>query len=346
MTDTQATTTELQVYSSNTPFALESGIELPGLHVAYQSWGELDENRSNVIWICHALTGSSDAASWWQGLVGPGLVFDTDRYFVICANMLGSCYGSTGPASVDPATGSPWLNGFPLVTIRDMVRAMIVLRVHLGIQRIAVCVGGSMGGQQVLEWAVMEPERIERIIPIATNARHSPWGIAFNAAQRLALEADPSFTDGSVKGGGRGLSAARAIGMISYRTAVLYNGRQRDEDERLDDYRAESYQRHQGAKLVQRFSAHAYWVLSKAMDSHDLGRGRGGAGAALRGIRARTLVIGIDSDILFPTAEQTFIADQIPGAGYRVLKSPAGHDAFLIDQDRLASIIRTSTILH
>lgn len=334
----------LSMYHSTFPFHLEGGGVLPNLTIAYRTWGELSPHGDNAIWICHALTGDSAADQWWDGIVGPGKVIDTTRFFVVCAAMIGSCYGSTGPRSIDPLTGDPYGMSFPLVTIRDMVRAHIELRKELGIDRIRAVVGGSMGGQQALEWAVMEPDAIAAAVPIATNARHSPWGIAFNASQRMSLEADPTFFENLPDAGARGLAAARAIGMLSYRTHAMYNGRQRESDDVIAGFRAESYQRYQGQKLVERFHAHAYWTLTRAMDSHDVGRGRGGTGAALRAIKAEMLVIGIDTDLLFPEEEQHFIVDMVPKATYRRLRSNAGHDAFLLDQDRLALLLQSSPI--
>jgi len=325
-----------QTITVDEPFVLECGATLPSITIGYHTWGELNASADNVIWICHALTGDSNAALWWSGLVGEGRLFDPRTYFIVCANMLGSCYGTTGPSGQD----------FPLITIRDMVHAHVALRKALGIERIVALLGGSMGGQQVLEWALIEPERIDAIVPIATNAKHSAWGIAFNAAQRMAIEADQTFTNGGPDGGRQGLAAARAIGMISYRTSQLYNARQTDENDRLSDFNAESYQRYQGKKLVDRFSAHAYWTLSRAMDSHDIGRGRNGYGNALRSITARTLSIGIDTDVLFPESEQHFIADMVPRARYRRMRSLAGHDAFLLDQRQLATIIHNEQILR
>ncbi len=324
-----------QVFRDERPLVLEGGGVVPTLEIAYHTYGRPTPAYDNVVWVCHALTGSSDAAAWWDGLIGPGKVIDTDRSYVVCANMLGSCYGST---EVTISTA-------PLITIRDQVRAFIRLREHLQIPRIRVLIGGSMGGQHVLEWALTEPSIIDRIIPIATNARHSPWGVAFNAAQRLAIEADPTFHSGGPAAGAAGLAAARAMGMISYRTPVLYNVKQRVEDDRLESFPADTYQRYQGRKLVDRFRAPAYYALTRAMDSHDIGRGRGSAGAALRSISARTLAIGIDTDMLFPEAEQHFIADMVPRARYRRLSSAAGHDAFLIDQRKLATIIHSENII-
>ncbi len=335
-----------QTFQLKDPFPLESGTTLANVEVSYNTYGALNAAGDNVIWVCHALTGSSDAPTWWDALIGDGRVLDTTRYFVVCANMLGSCYGTTGPTSTNISTGEPWYSAFPLVTVADQVRLFRLLREHLGVTAIELLVGGSMGGQQVLEWALQEPNIIHRIAPIATNARHSPWGIAFNAAQRMALEADSTFANAAIDGGQNGLAAARAIGMLSYRTWDLFNARQREQEERIDGYRADSYQRYQGKKLVARFSAHAYHALTRTMDSHDVGRGRGGIGAALRAIKAKSLVIGINSDLLFPEVEQHFLADMIPHTTYRQLRSIAGHDAFLIDQIKIATIIQQSRILE
>ncbi|MCX6140514.1 MAG: homoserine O-acetyltransferase [Candidatus Kapabacteria bacterium] len=333
----------MHVYRDPLPFVLEGGSSISQLEIAYHTYGTLSATGDNVVWICHALTGNSDAATWWSRLVGPGRVIDTNSHFVVCANMIGSCYGSTGPTTVTDS-GSPLYRDFPLVTARDQVRAFIRLRKELGISHIRTLIGGSMGGQHVLEWALLETDVIERIVPIATSAKHSPWAIAFNSAQRLALEADPTFNEPRADAGGAGLIAARAIGMISYRTPVLFNVRQREEDERIDDFHADSYQRHQGNKLAHRFSAHAYHTLTRAMDSHDLGRNRNGVGAALRSITARTVVIGIDSDLLFPESEQQFISDMITRSKYRRLSSASGHDAFLIDQRKLSIILQQEKI--
>jgi len=332
-------------FHDDQPFLLEAGGKIDNLTLAYQTYGTISAGRDNVVWVCHALTGSGDAALWWSGLIGPGNVVDTNTHFVVCANMIGSCYGSSGPTVDISGSGSPLFASFPLVTVRDQVRAFMRLRAYLGIEYIKVLIGGSMGGQHVLEWALLEPAVVERIVPIATSAKHSPWAIAFNAAQRLALEADSTFHELRFDGGAAGLMAARAIGMISYRTPVLFNVRQREDDERITDFHAESYQRHQGVKLSHRFSAHAYHALTKAMDSHDVGRTRGGVGKALRSIAAKTLAVGIDSDLLFPEAEQQFISDMIPKARYRRLSSASGHDAFLIDQRKLSIILHQESIL-
>jgi homoserine O-acetyltransferase len=333
----------LQRYVINEPFRLESGVVLPRVEIAYHTYGRLNAAQDNVVWVCHALTGNSEAADWWSGLVGTGRLFDSERHYVVCANMLGSCYGSSGALSINPRTGEPYYLDFPQVTTRDMARAHALLRRHLGIARIAVCLGGSMGGQQVLEWAIEEPTVFDAIIPVATNARHSPWGIAFNAAQRLALEADPTFRERSSNAGAAGIKAARAMGIISYRSYDTFQTTQFDEAEQGDTshltFRAESYQTYQGEKLARRFHAHSYWHLSKAMDSHNVGRGRGSVQDALRCITARTLVIGISTDLLFPTHEQRFLAEHIPNADYVEIESLYGHDGFLIEFAAMTEIV-------
>ena len=320
-------------------FPMESGAVLPELEIAFTTHGTLNEERDNVIWICHALTANADPAEWWPGLVGEGKLFDPGRHFIVCANMLGSCYGTTGPQSVNPETGKPYLDTFPLVTVRDMVRAHILLRRHLGIERIALAIGGSMGGQQVLEWAVMEPGHIARICLLASNARHSPWGIAFNEAQRMAIRADQTLHGEGPEAGQLGLEAARAIAMLSYRNYQTYKKSQSESsDELMDGFRASSYQRYQGLKLRKRFDAFTYLTLSKAMDSHNIGRGRDGIRNALGLVRAKTLIISIESDLLFPVEEQVELANHIPDAILQVIESAYGHDGFLIENEQISRI--------
>jgi len=220
----------------------------------------------------------------WDGLIGEGLLFDPKNYFIVCANVLGSCYGSTCSSSNNPLSGRPYHKDFPLITVRDMVNAHRLLKAHLGIEKIHIGIGGSLGGQQLMEWAVMEPTIFDVIIPIATNAKHSPWGIAFNESQRMTLEADPTLYEHHPEAGKAGLAAARSIAMLSYRNYTTYDLSQQDKESKLEDYRASSYQRYQGLKLVKRFEPLAYLSLSKSMDSHDIGRGRGGLKLALASI--------------------------------------------------------------
>ncbi len=294
-----------------------------------------------MIWICHALTGNADPTDWWNGMVGPGRYYDPAQWFVVCANILGSCYGSTGPLSINPETDEPFYHDFPAITIRDIVHALDLLRQELGIDRIHTCLGGSVGGQQAVEWGILKPGLIENLILIATNAVHSPWGIAFNESQRMAIEADPTWTERRPDAGAVGMKAARSIALLSYRNYDTYGFTQAlDNNEQLDNYKAAGYQRYQGEKLVSRFNAFTYWTLSKVMDSHNVGRNRGSILKALEQIKARTLVVGIRSDVLFPPAEQQFLARHIPNAVYEEIDSLYGHDGFLIEFRPLTQIIR------
>lgn len=315
------------------PFELESGESLPGIEISYNVYGNLNEDKSNVVWICHALTANSDVASWWPGVVGLNGPITPEKYFIVCANILGSCYGSTGPLSDDPRTGKPFYHEFPMITIRDMVKAHILLRKHLGIEKIHLLMGGSMGGYQAMEWAVMEKDRIGQLFLIATSPSESAWGIAIHTAQRLAIEADSTWRDASSTAGNAGLKAARAIGILTYRNYAIMVQKQTDPDtEKLDDYRASSYITYQGDKLVNRFNAYCYWLLTKAMDSHQLARGRGKTlDEMLQGITQRTLVIGISSDILCPLEEQRHIARQLPNAQLVEIDSAFGHDGFMVE---------------
>ena len=322
------------------PFRLESGDALAGAHVAYRTWGQLSAARDNVVWVCHALTANADVLDWWPGLFGEGHFFDPTDWFIVCANVLGSCYGSTCPLDPDPATGLGRYQRFPLLTVRDLVAAHEALRQELGLARVHTLIGGSLGGQQALEWAVSRPEVFEHLVVIATSARHSAWGIAFNEAQRLAIEADATYHEGRPGGGDAGLAAARAVALLSYRGYDAYASTQTEpDDNRLSGFRASSYQRYQGDKLVARFDAYSYVALTYAMDSHHLGRGRGGVAAALAGIRARTLVLGITSDVLFPLAEQRTIAQGIAGAVYGELDSSFGHDGFLLETVKITQAL-------
>lgn len=323
------------------PLQLEGGETLPELEVSYCTYGKLNARADNVVWICHALTANADAVDWWPGLVGTGKFFDPKDYFIVCANILGSCYGTTGPTGIDPHTRTTYGPDFPLVSIRDMVRAHQLLAAHLGIRKVALLIGGSMGGQQVLEWAIMEPDFPQRICVLATNARHSAWGIAFNEAQRMAIESDPTWRDRKPGAGQSGLEAARAIAMLSYRNYQTYELTQTEKNEDLlDNYRASSYQRYQGLKLFKRFDVLSYWHLSKAMDAHHVGRGRGSIEDGLARIKARTLVIGIHSDVLFPIGEQATIAKGIPGAQLEIIESFYGHDGFLIENEQIADLLQ------
>lgn len=319
-----------------TPFALESGIVLPRLEMQYRVYGDLESDKP-IVWICHALTADADAAAWWPGIVGENGFFSPTDYTILCANNFGSCYGSTGPESFNPETGQVYRRTFPEINTSDMSRALMALADALGIGKIDYLVGGSMGGQLAMEWAIEEPWRIANLVLLATNARHSPWGIAFNETQRMALLTDPEFGAGGAARSG--LKAARAIALLSYRGYQTYAETQQDDASGAELPKAVSYQRYQGEKLANRFSAHAYWTLSKAMDAHDVGRGRGGTAKALAEIRACTLVIGINQDHLFPIEEQKYLAEAIPGARFRSLDSVYGHDGFLTESGAISAML-------
>ncbi len=328
-------------FHSSQPFALELGGELPSLDLAYQTIGKLNAKKDNVIWVCHAFTGSHDVADWWQGLVGPGKLFNPENNLIICVNILGSHYGSSGPLSINPLTQQAYFHNFPEITIRDVVNSFEVLRKSLKIDKIKTCIGGSLGGQQVVEWAIINPELIENLILVATNAVHSPWGIAFNESQRMAIEVDPTWKESNAKSGIKGMMAARATALLSYRNYETYHITQsRGENAYGDALRAVTYQRYQGEKLATRFNAYSYYVLSKMMDSQDVGRNRGGVVQALKLIQAKTLVIGIKSDALFPINEQEFLAKNIPGSSFQVIDSLYGHDGFLIESGLMTKAVR------
>jgi homoserine O-acetyltransferase/O-succinyltransferase len=331
----------MKILKYNSPFITESGASLPNLEIAYDTWGKLNEKGNNVIWVCHALTANSDVESWWPGMVGDTMVFDTTKYFVVCANILGSCYGTTGPLSENPATGEPWLNDFPVITIRDIVRVHEILRAHLGISVIYTLIGASIGAFQSLEYAIMFPDIIKRITFIASSAKQSPWAIAFNESQRLSIEADESFFGRNIEGGKKGLKAARSIGLLSYRTAYAYNQTQAEEtDEKMDSFRASSYQAYQGDKLVKRFNPWSYYRLTQLSDSHNVGRGRGGVVNALKKVKASVLCIGIRSDILFSVSEQKFVAENVEKGHYSEIDSFYGHDGFLIEAGQVSAAIK------
>jgi homoserine O-acetyltransferase len=322
------------------PFKTETGAILPELEIAYNTYGKLNGNADNVIWVCHALTANSDVEVWWPGMVGEGLLFDTGRYFVVCANVLGSCYGTTGPASVNPETGKPWLRDFPLITVRDLVNVHEILRKHLGIKRIHSIIGASIGGYQALEYTIMFPGLIQRLILLASGTKQTPWALAFSESMRLAMEADQTFASGHPDGGKKGLKAARSIALISYRTADAYNQTQKEtDDEKLTSFKAASYQAYQGDKLVNRFNPYSYWCLTCLSDTHNIGRHRGGVINALKQIKAEVLCVGIKSDILFPPDEQKLIASNVEKAEYEEIDSSYGHDGFLIETKLVTDVI-------
>ncbi len=347
---------------------LESGAHLAPIEVAYETWGHLNATGDNAILVCHALTGDSHAAGryspdddhlgWWDPLIGPNRAFDTNRYFVVCANVLGGCQGTTGPASINPGTGRPYGSVFPQVTVRDIVRLQYSLLCALGVRRLAAVAGGSLGGMQVLEWLVTYPGFVAKAIPIGSSLAHTSQGIAYNLVGRQAIMLDPDWQGGDYYGTdrspGRGLSIARMVGMITYQSEESM--RRKFARDRVDPspdsyydpdslFQVESYLHYQGASLVKRFDANSYLLLSRAMDLHDIGRSRGGVDEALSRISPTTdtLLIGINSDILFPTHHQRETAGRLTASGhnatYTEIDSPWGHDAFLIEYNQLASAI-------
>ncbi|TPE44406.1 homoserine O-acetyltransferase MetX [Pontibacter mangrovi] len=322
-------------------FKLELGATLPGFQLAYTTYGTLNAQRSNVVWVCHALTGSSDFTDWWCELFGEGKLYDPREWFIVCANTLGGCYGSTGPLSVNPATLQPYFHTFPQLTNRDIVHAFDLLRQELGLERVHTLIGGSLGGQQALEWALQKPDVFERLVHVASNARHSAWGIAFNESQRMAIRQDPSWSTSTEGAGREGLKTARSIAMLSYRHYNTYQQAQQEPGHSIiDEFRAASYQVYQGEKLAQRFNAYTYWLLSKAMDSHNVGRDRGGVERALAHVKARSLFVGVDTDLLFPVEEQYFLHAHVPDSTFHLIRSNYGHDGFLVEVDQLTDAIR------
>ncbi|MDQ3110148.1 MAG: homoserine O-acetyltransferase [Bacteroidota bacterium] len=329
------------LFQSTSSFTTESGQTLPVLELAYCTYGTFEKGKSKVVWVCHALTASADCADWWPDLIGDGKAINAEEYFIVCMNIPSSCYGSSGPGNEDPETKKPYFGAFPVFTIRDMVKAAILLREHLEIEKIHLLMGGSMGGYQCVEWAVMESDRIENLMLVATAARESAWGIAIHTSQRLAIETDPTFGEKNIAAGSRGLKTARAIGMITYRNYRAFVNTQTDEDDRIENFRSESYIHYQGEKLVKRFNAYSYWLLTKSMDSHNVARDRGSMEAVLKKITAKTICIGISSDVLCPVDEQKFLAKNIPNAKYVEIDSPFGHDGFLVEGEKIGTIIKT-----
>ena len=330
----------LKIYKHNAPFALELGGELQQLTIAYHTYGTMSADADNVVWVCHALTANSDVADWWPHTVENGRFLDPDRWFVVCANIIGSPYGTTAPLHEDPRTGKPYYDSFPAYTIRDVVNAHRLLARHLGVERVHTLVGCSVGGFQAVEWAVMEPWRFDRLSLMATDAKATPWTIAIDETQRMSIKADATYGEPRPDAASAGLAAARAIGLLSYRGPSGYNLTQCYAADFPAPRRAVSYQRYQGEKLVRRFDAYSYCAILDAFDSHDVGRGRGGLDAALGRIEAKTLVIGLTTDIVFPADDMRALASRIPGAVYAEIQSPFGHDGFLVEHDQLNALMK------
>ncbi|MGD0230992.1 MAG: homoserine O-acetyltransferase [Syntrophorhabdales bacterium] len=354
--------TRYYTLSDGCPFVTDGGKVLSPITLAYETYGSLNADKSNAVLVLHALTGDAHAAGlhrgdkgpgWWDTMIGPGKAFDTNRYFIVCSNVLGGCRGSTGPSSINPATGKPYGLDFPLVTVKDMVNAQRHLLDYLGIDRLLSVAGGSMGGMQALQWVVSYPERVRSVIPIATTATHSPQQIAFNEVGRQAIMADPNWNEGDYYGRelpAKGLSVARMVGHITYMSDVSMNekfGRRfRNGQSRFSfdpDFEVEGYLQYRGDNFIKRFDPNSYLYITKAIDYFDVAEGKGLA-AVLRGIKARFLVIAFKSDWLYPAYQSQDIARACKRAGvqaiYAELNSTWGHDAFLIEVEEQSHLIR------
>ena len=355
----------VELFSASDPLSMECGALLAPVLVAYETYGELNSVGDNAILVCHALTGSAHAAGylsddsksagWWETFIGEGKALDTRKYFVICSNFLGGCYGTTGSVTIDPSTGKPYGVRFPQMTVRDMVRVQKSLIDFLGVKQLRTVIGGSLGGMQALEWGAMYPQSIRSMIPIATASRHSPWGIGLNDIARQAIMNDAAWRNGNYYAHGQpenGLSLARQVAMMSYRSDVSFLDRfHRDRivsngqaaKARFDTtnlFQIESYLRYQGKKLVDRFDANTYIYISRAMDLHDVAYGRGTIEEVLSSLAIPTLCVGISSDVLYPVHEQKTLASLLPQSVYRQIESPFGHDAFLIEYEQLGKYVR------
>ncbi|MFT6391208.1 MAG: homoserine O-acetyltransferase [Ilumatobacter sp.] len=354
-------------FATDRRFALDSGVTLSDVVVAYETWGTLDADGSNALLLCHAWTGDShaageagrghDEAGWWNAMVGPGLPIDTDRYFVVCANVLGGCQGSTGPASLHPDDGAAYGSRFPVVTIRDMVRAQARLAEHLGVFQWMSVIGGSMGGMQALEWAVMYPRRVRSLVAIATCMQATAQQIAWGGIGRQAIRLDPKWNGGDYygaavgEGPATGLGIARQIAQVTFRSDNVFTDRfGRDFSGRAENgavlgmwqqYEVERYLEHHGNKIVRRFDANSYLSIGKAMDLHDVARGRGSLEQAMSRVQIPTMAVGIWSDMLYPAYQQRQIHAAVEANGvpsqYHEIDSPHGHDAFLINGDQIAA---------
>ncbi|KAJ1649526.1 homoserine O- acetyltransferase [Dispira simplex] len=321
------------------------GIRIENVPVAYKTWGTLNATKDNVMVICHAFTGSSDVADWWGPLLGPGKAFDTSQFFIVCCNVTGSPYGSFSPCTINPATQKPYGPTFPLTTVRDDVELHRRVLDQLGIKQVAICIGGSLGGMQVLEWAMFGKHYVRNIVVIATSARHSAWGISWGEAQRQAILSDPAFCNGYYPLAQQpvsGLAAARMSALLTYRTRNSFQsrfGRKRmdtiDHHTGNNLYSAQSYLRYQGDKFVKRFDANCYITLTRKMDSHDIAYDRGDFTEVLGTIDQPALVIGIESDGLFTINEQYEISEHLPNAKMVAIESPDGHDGFLLEFKQL-----------
>lgn len=327
-----------QFFHIPSPFPLELGGELPHPTLAFHTYG----NPSNpVVWVCHPFTASANVFDWWPDLFGAKEFFNPDQYFIVCANVLGSGFGSTGPLSENlQQGGTAYFHDFPQLTIRDMANAHESLRKHLKIKKIHLLIGAGMGGQQALEWSIQEPDIAENLVLIATNARQSAWAIALNESQRMAIEADITWLKHHPQAGESGLRAAQSLALLSYKNYQAYDQFLSDLEPTTEPFKSAVFQQQESIKGSNQLNAFSFYRLTQAMDTHHIGRNRGSISAALLEIRARTLVIGISSDMLYPCAEQRFLADKIPGATYREMHTDYGHGGFLTEISRLKHLLQ------
>ncbi len=363
--ETDVPTSQVLKFGADKPLHLDAGVDLAPFQIAYQTYGALNADKSNAILVCHALTGDQHVANvnpvtgkpgWWEAMIGSGKIVDVDRYFIICANVIGGCMGSTGPASANAATGHAWALDLPIITIADMVRAQAMLVDHFGIAQLFLVMGGSMGGMQVLQWAAAYPERVFAALPIATGARHSSQNIAFHEVGRQAVMADPEWRGGNYLAEGlapaKGLAVARMAAHITYLSEVALHrkfGRNLQDRETIGfgfdaDFQIESYLRHQGSSFVDRFDANAYLYMTRAMDYFDIAAEHGGVLAnAFKGTKTRFCLVSFTSDWLFPTAESRSIVHALNAAGASVsfveVETDKGHDAFLLDEPVMFSAV-------
>jgi homoserine O-acetyltransferase len=332
--------TETLVVSGS--FALESGQSLSDVEIAYRTWGDIANAEDHAILICHALTGSADVEAWWPSIIGAGKAFDPAHDFIVCANILGSCYGTTGPATLKPASAQRYRADFPNISVRDMVNLERVLLDELGVDRLELVTGPSLGGMQALEWAAMYPGRVGSVVPIGVGGQHSAWCIGVSEAQRMAIQADPNWNGGYYSEDSppeAGLAAARMMAVCTYRSWQSFDERFGRSTRADGLYEVQSYLRHQGRKINDRFDANTYITLTHAMHTHDLGRGRGAYKDVLANIRQPALVVSVSTDTLYPPHEQKALADLLPNARYVLLESVHGHDGFLIETEELGQMI-------
>lgn len=333
---------KIKYFTSYEPFPLESGAILPGVTIAYHTYGNLSPARDNAVWVMHALTANSDVADWWPHTVEKDKFLDPEKHFVICANVIGSCYGSTGPTTPLPDLTPPLYEEFPNLTVRDMVHAHQILMNHLGISQLQAIIGSSLGGFQALEWLVEQPEVASRAVLCATDFQCRPWLAAINKAMYMAIDADPTFGQERPDAARKGLEAARAIALLSYRSYAAYDATQADTPGRPDPFqrRVHSYQAYQGKKLADRFDVYSYLRMCRSSDTHDISRGRGSFAEALSRVKAKCLVVAISSDILFPPSYHQELAEMLPDARLEIIESEFAHDGFLIEHEKLDNLIR------